>query len=232
MIYEHKPEKDTPENIREDLRAYGGESPDGKAVWRLVLAENCKFHCFGARNHIERGKVRAMGDNSRPTDIQPNRIEVGEHWIPRYKHRGWILERWFPASVWGTKEKWDGEKASDGRTKLLAAFPSRGDYMMMAGPWATIQQAGDLYAAIRCYNIQQRRNPVNWPNHLHAMTVFEEQERQAAADAYADELAAQHRLGMGSILQSVSSSAQRFRNIVSKHTASGVNLGASEQWGS
>ena len=163
--------------------------------------------------------------------LLPDRIEEGEFWVPRYRTNGWVLQRWFPPHVWGKRENWVAQKAADERTPLLAAYPHRGDYMMMAGPWPTIAQAGDLKAAIRCYNVQQRRNPVNWPNHIQAMAKFEEIERQERADAYAEELAAQHRLGVDHILRTVSGPAQDFRNIVAKHTAGGVNLGASEKWG-
>jgi hypothetical protein len=231
-MFEDRPEKDTPDWLREELHEYGGEAPNGQSIWRMILAQNRRNHCFGTRNHIQKGTLATLGDNSRPTDLVPDRIEEGEHWIPRYKFHGWILERWFPASIWGTREKWEGEKAKDGRTRLLAAYPQRGDYMMMpCGPWKTIQEAGDLKGYIRHYNIQRHKDPANWDNHLRAMTAFEEKERQDAADRYAEEVAAQHRLGLGSILRSASRSAQEFRNIVSKHTAGGVNLGASESWG-
>jgi len=233
-MYEDRPEKDTPRWVLDELREYGGLSPDGQPIWRLVLAQNCRIHCFGALNHMPEGlKLSEMGDDPQAkANIAPSRIEEGEHWIPRYHIRGWILQRWFPASVWGTREQWEGEKAKDGRTRLLAAYPQRGDYMMMpCGPWKTIAEVGDLKGAIRCYNVQQRNNPVNWENYLRSMTAFEEQERQQAADAYAEEIAAQHRLGLSSTLRSVSSAAQEFRNVVSKHTANGVNLGASEKWG-
>lgn len=242
-MYEDRPEKDTPQWILDELREYGGLSPDEQPIWRLVLAQNCRIHCFGARNHIEKGKRQAAEqDDVRLNEkgefairetrlIEPDRIEEGEHWIPRFKSEGWILQRWFPSHVWGTRSQWESHKAQDGRVRLLAAYPQRGDYMMMAGPWPSITMAGDLKSAIRCYNVQQRNNPVNWNNHIQAMAKFEEMERQALADNYAEELAAQHRLGLGDVLRSVSSAAQEFRNIVSKHTAQGVNLGASEKWG-
>ena len=231
-MYEDRPEKDTPQDILDDLREYGGESPNGQALWRLVLAENCRIHCFGSMNHIGKGRIEAIGDDPQAKgSFQPDRIEEGEFWIPRYRVEGWILQRWFPAHVWGSKSKWESEKARDGRTRLLAAFPQAGDYMMMAGPWPSIAMAGDLHAAIRCYNLQQRNNPVNWPNHLEAMAKFEEIERQKAADIYAEELAAAHRESLTGVLRSTSSAAQEFRNVVSKHTAGGVNLGASEKWG-
>jgi len=241
-MYEDRPEKDTPEWIQEELREYGGSSPSGKAIWRLVLAQNCRIRCFGSLNYISQDIEKLQDDVEFNDDqeaavretrlLAPDRIEVGEHWIPRYDVEGWILQRWFPASAWGTREKWEGERDKDGRTKLLAAYPQSGDYMVMpCGPWRTIAEVGDLKAAIRCYNVQQRRNPVNFGNHMKALLAFEEQTRRDKTDAYAEEISAQHRLALAGTLRSVSTSAQRFRNVVAKHTVGGVNLGASEKWG-
>jgi hypothetical protein len=231
-MYEDRPEKDTPQWVLNELLEYGGPSPNGQAIWRLVLAQNCRIHCFGSMNHIAKGRIENIGDDPQAKgSFTPDRIEEGEFWAPRYRSEGWILQRWFPAHVWGTREKWEGEKAKDGRTRLLASYPQRGDYMMMAGPWPSIALAGDLTSAIRCYNVQQRNNPVNWPNHIEAMAKAEELERQQAADAYADEIAAQHREALAGVLRSTSSAAQEFRNVVAEHTAGGVNLGASEKWG-
>lgn len=230
-MYEDRPEKDTPEWIQAELREYGGLSPDGQPIWRLVLARNCRIHCFGTMNHLSQD-IEALPDDAKPTDVVPDRIEEGEFWVPRYDLAGWILQRWYPAFVWGSREKWEGEKSRDGRTRLMASYPQHGDYMMMpCGPWKSIAEAGDLKAAIRCYNVQQRRNPANWDNHMKGMLAFEEQARQKKVDDYAEEIAAQHRLVLAGTLRTVSKSAQEFRNVVAKHTAGGVNLGASDKWG-
>jgi len=233
-MYEDRPEKDTPEHIQTELRDYGGLSPDGQPIWRLVLAQNRKILCFGTMNHISINTSK-LPEFSRPTDVEPDRIEEGRFWVPRYDAKkvvGWILERWFPPHIWGTRNQWDGEKARDGRTRLLAAYPQRGDYMMMpAGPWKSISQVGDLKAAIRCYNAQQRRNPVNWGHYLQALSLWEEQERQQRADEYYEELCAAHREVVANTLRTASESAQAFRNVVAEASAGGVNLGASEKWG-
>lgn len=234
-MYEDRPEKDTPQYVLDELAEYGGRSPNGQPIWRLVLAQNCRIHCFGPRNQLPEGlKLSELSDDPHAkVSVVPTRIELGEFWIPRYKHRGWILERWFPASAWGTRERWEAEKASDQRTRLLASFPHRGAYMMMpCGPWKSIAEVGDLKGAIRCYNVQQRKNPVNWGNYLVSMAAQEERDRQVAADSYADEISAQHRDTLAGMLRTVSLDAQKFRNVVAKHTAGGVNLGASEKWGS
>lgn len=231
-MYEDRPEKDTPEWIQAELREYGGLSPDGQPIWRLVLAQNCRIRCFGTLNHVSQDTAK-MDEFARATDLVPDRIEEGAFWVPRYKVQGWILQKWFPPSAWGLKEKWESEKARDGRTRLLAAYPQRGDYMMMpCGPWRSIAEAGDLKAAIRCYNVQQRRNPVSWANYEAGRLAMEESERQREVDAYAEEMAAQHREALAGALRTVSESAQQFRNVVAKHTAGSVNLGASEKWGS
>jgi hypothetical protein len=97
--------------------------------------------------------------------------------------------------------------------------------------WDTIAEAGDLKAAIRCYNLQQRNNPVNWNNYLDCMAVWEEDERQKAADAYYEELCAGHREALSGTLRQVSQAGDSFRRVVARHTAGSVHLGASEKWG-
>lgn len=231
-MFEDRPEKDTPQHIIDELREYGGESPDGKPIWQLVLAQNCRNRCFGTMNHIDPGLVASMSDETRPTDIIPDRIEEGQFWIPRYSVKGWILRRWYPASVWGARSTWEGQKAKDGRTRLLAAYPQGGDYMMMpCGPWKTIQQAGDLKAAIRSYNMQKRMDPVNWANYEQAWVAMDAQKRQQDAEACAEELEMQYRSAMSGILRTVSGAAQKVRNAMAGYSVGGINLGASNKWG-
>jgi hypothetical protein len=230
-MYEDRPEKDTPQWIQDELAEYGGLSPDGQSIWRLVLAQNCRIHCFGPTNQVAPGKIQAITDTTRPTENTPDRIIDGEHWIPRFHVKGWILQHWYPASHWGSRLFWEGQKARDGRTRLLAAYPQRGDYLVMpCGPWRTLAEVPDLRAAIRSYNFQQRSNPVNWQNDILAMTAMEAFERNAAAEAFAEELEVSYRMGFSSVLKSVSASAQRVRNRLAE-SVGGVNLGASSKWG-
>jgi hypothetical protein len=228
-VYEDRPERDTPQHIIDELTEYGGLSPDGQPNWRLVLAQNCRIHCFGRQNHIAN---RPIHDDTRPTDVIPDRIEEGEFWILRYpKVTGWILQRWFPPSTWGTKEFWESQRAQDGRTRMFAAYPQRGDYKEMpVGPWKTIAEVGDLRSAIRCYNAQQRANAVNWKNYEEGWMALDALDRQQKADEFAEELEASYRMGVSPLLRTVSGSAQEVRNLVAANAA-GVNLGASEKWG-
>lgn len=231
-MYEDRPEKDTPKHVTDDLAEYGGRNPHGKPLWRLVLAKNCRVHCFGRKNHVEPGVVAALSDTSSPADVVPSRIEEGEFWIPHYQIDGWILERWFPASAWGVKEQWEGERAPDGRTRLLAAYPNLGDYMMMYGPWKSISAAGDLKLYLRTYAAQRRANPVNWDNSVATYLALDAKYRQEQADEYAEELEAQYRMGISGALKTVSSTSQKLRNAMSEYSLGGINLGAADKWGS
>jgi hypothetical protein len=231
-MYEDRPLKDTPNWITDELAEYSGLSPDGQPIWRLVLAENCRSHCFGSMNHIDPALIQNMTDETRPTDIVPDRIEEGEFWVPKYRQKGWILQRWFAASAWGSRNDWESQKAKDGCTRLLASFPQRGDYVMMpCGPWNSLPSIGPLKYAIRSFNLQQKNNPANWSNDTQAYIAFDNFEREQAKEKFSEELEAQYRVGVSSMLRTVSGAAQRVRNEISAVTAGGVNLGGAEKWG-
>jgi hypothetical protein len=63
------------------------------------------------------------------------------------------------------------------------------------------------------------------------MIAMEKAEREAQAEQLAQELEAQYRIGVTSVLTSVSSAAQRVRNAVSQ-SVGGVQLDAAARWGS
>lgn len=232
--YEENPERDTPEVLRLELKDYGGVSPDGQAIWRMVRAANRRIHCFGRQNHISIDTSK-MSETARPTDVVPDRIEEGEFWIPRYPFDGWVLERWFPASAWGSREKWESQKAQDGRTRLLAAYPMLGGYAKMAPTpptvWNSVLDAGDVKACIRWYNLERRNNPVRWDNYDAACIAVEEQERQMQCDRHYEELCALHSEVLAGTLRTVSKSADQFRKVVARHTSDGKHVGAAEKWG-
>lgn len=239
-MYEDRPERDTPQRILDELRTYGGESPNGLPIWRLVRAENCRIRCFGRQNHIAKGRVDAFNDESIPQEVRqaslaefvPDRIEEGEFWIPLYRVKGWILQRWFPPTAWGKRELWEGERAQDGRTRLLAAYPQAGAYTMMpCGPWSVIPPLDQLQLAIRCYNAQQRANPANWQNYMDAIVALDKRQREISVEEYSEELEAQFRAGFSGMVRTVSGTAQKLRNRMADYSVGGINLGASEKWG-
>jgi hypothetical protein len=80
--------------------------------------------------------------------------------IRKYPHaEGWILEKWFPASAYGTQEEWYSYKAIDGMTAMLGPYPERGDYEMIFGPWPKIPSTDMLQRLVASYasGINSRR---------------------------------------------------------------------------
>ena len=228
-MYDNRPERDTPERIKEMLVDYGGRTPFGWPVWRFVLAQNCRIKCFGQKNHIVQGVK--LSEVKHAEELLVERIEEGAFWIPRYRSKGWILERWFSPSIWGTREAWESKRANDGTTRLFAAYPAHGDYRMLCGPWKSIEEAGDLPTAIRTYNLQQRRMPTNVDAFMRAEAVIEAHERELEIEAYAETLEDAQRLQVSDVLRTVSKSADQFRSVVANAANKGTQLGASEKWG-
>lgn len=211
-MYEDRPELDTPPSIRAMLHAYGGSTPDGRPLWRLILASNKRVRAAGVRRTMPKDFV---GDVPRP-----DKIEEGVFWMRRYKFDGWILERWFPAEIWGSEEVWRSHKSgADHRMQMLAAWPRQGDYFMLAGPWPTVEAAGDLKEHIRAYMRQEQFKPVNWANEVKAELAMEMAERERAAWDYENRMAAISRGEVSPVLGSLSLAAQRMRDRIA------VNIG-------
>lgn len=203
--YEDRPEKDTPRRIREFLSDYGGRTPDGRALWRLVWARNRRVRVAGVMTTMPKGMVAE--------DAAPLRVEEGVFWIPRYGQAGWVLERWFPADAWGTEAEWNAERhGADGRTRMRAEWPRHGDYFLMGGPWERMPGEETLKEAIRAYIREQQTRPADWASHLKAQLDEELLARERAAAEYEDYLAALSRQAVDPLLGSTSAAAQRVRS--------------------
>jgi hypothetical protein len=70
---------------------------------------------------------------------KPLREEIGIKEVQRYDGiEGFILERWYPAECYGTKEQWHSlENCLPDGTPMLGEYPSCGDYEGIYGPWPT-----------------------------------------------------------------------------------------------
>jgi hypothetical protein len=187
------------------LASYGGHTPDGRPLWRLVKAGNRRVRIAGVMTTMPRGVV--------PEDTAPLRTEEGTFWVRRYGNAGWVLERWFPASTWGTEADWEAERSGpDNRTRMRAAWPRNGDYFLMGGPWPQMPAAEVLKEAIRTQVRDQQTRPVDWGNYLKAELAGEMLERERQAAAYEDHLAMIGRQTISPLMGSASAAAQRVRN--------------------
>lgn len=205
--YEDRPEKDTPQRVRQMLAEYGGRTPDRRPLWRLIMAANRRVRIAGVMTTMPHGVV--------PEETDPLRTEEGIFWIRRYAEarQGWVLERWFPGEIWGTERDWESQKSgADNRTRMRAAWPRNGDYFLMGGPWALMPTVEALKEQVRGYMREQQTRPVDWGSHLQAELAQEMLERERQAAEYEDTLAAIGRQTVDPLMGSTSRAAQRVRN--------------------
>lgn len=228
-MYEDRPEKDTPPEIRQMLTEYGGKTAEGWPAWRLVLAQNCRMQCFGRMSHAP--KVKDTSDLDL-RELTPERTEEGSYWIPRYRAKGWILQRWFPPHTWGTRQAWEQEKAHDGIHRLRGKYPENGDYFLLAGPWNSIDEAGDLRACIQQWNRAQMSNPNNFEVYFRQEMRRERREQQEEFDRFETTLEIYRKTEILPVLKGSSQAAQRVRNRIQQGLGQGKHLGACEAWGS
>lgn len=135
-----------PKETLEYLKRIAGMNPYGEPILRLCVAEDRYTKAGGAFTDWEQGSSLqdrgGYGDPEhigegvvelRRTSAQPLRTVVEVREVKKYPGlEGWILERWYPASMYGSEQDWLSHK-KDG-VPLLGPYPSEGDYEMIAGP--------------------------------------------------------------------------------------------------
>lgn len=218
--------KDTPEALRREITRYGGLNPFGRSNWRVVLAQSVLEQSFGVMRHMPCVDPELHPDNVQ-LEVEPERIETGEFWTPKYSGRGWILERWFPAAVWGNSVQWRLETAEDGITRMMGEFPRHGDYYMVSdgylahcapvGYWKQEIQKELRRIAEMNGNPERRLAEV-----LYMARVSEERRKEK----FVDEVNAIHRSVTEPILATVGSTAQRVRDGLAERIGLMGNLAA------
>lgn len=160
------PLRDTPNDVIDKLTRWGGTNEYRDPNWRIILAENHLVQRAGMwtefADETEQVHFETVGKDVHYTtrQIAPDAIRIGTFWVPLYQVTGWILERWFPASSYGSKEQWESALSQDGVTPMMGPFPERGGYFMLSGggPWPEIPLLEDI-----------RESIAQWENsaHLH-----------------------------------------------------------------
>ena len=209
------------------LAEYGGCIPDGRPVWRMVLAQNVRIRATGIMRHAPKLSAAVDFDASH---VQAEHVEEGTFWVPRYSFQGWILERWLPPTSWGSRAAWEQTRTDDGTSRLLGPYPENGDYWMLAGPWSSIDEAGDLRAAIRDVNRATTQNPVNWELHVRTQLALEKAQREDRIRDFETQLEAHRKAELLPTLQSTSKAAQRVRNAALQMVGKREHAGASAAW--
>lgn len=148
------------------LKAYGGKNPFGGPQWRLIAGPDRLVKESGVYRDwapglstAEKGGIDfqpnpdAPGCNFTRFDNKPIRVVTEMREVIKYPHAdGWVLEKWFPASTYGTQAEWYSYKAVDGFTPMLGPYPECGDYEMIYGPWLKVPTTDMLQGMISRYS--------------------------------------------------------------------------------
>lgn len=230
-MYGDEAELKTPREIRTMLREYGGLTPHSWPMWRFVQAGDCTILCQGRMHHFARGVDLSLQDVE---NLRPTRITGGRMLMPRYRsipRDSWILQKWFPPKIWGTAAEWKQHRSEDVDTALFVQeFPANGDYFLLAGPWRTVDEAGDLREAIHLYLLSEAKKPRDAENYIRFLMSQEYAEREQNLNELTREID-RAETELATTLKSVSADAQRVRDRIAAEAGIEGHLGASEAWG-
>lgn len=154
-----------PRETERFLKRYGGTNPFGLPKWRLIVASDRMVKEAGVYRDwaeglstAEKGGINftpnpdAPGCNFQRYGNKPIRVVTEMREVRKYpQSEGWVLERWFPASTYGTQEEWYSYKAVDGFTSMLGPYPECGDYEFMYGSWQRVPATDILQGLISKY---------------------------------------------------------------------------------
>lgn len=173
------------------LKSYGGKNPFGGPKWRLIVASDRMIKEAGVYRDwaeglstAEKGGLNfqpnpdAPGCNFERFGNRPIRVVTEMREVRKYpQSEGWILERWFPASSYGTQAEWYSYKAIDGFTPMLGPYPECGDYEFVVGPWLHVPSIDVLERRISEYtNAQANKKGTPESRAAEYMQRYREQE--------------------------------------------------------
>lgn len=197
-----------PKDLQREITRYGGVNPHGGPNFRVVWAENVLEQSFGQMTHLPR--VSADADI---TDLEPERYESGEFWTPRYMNRGAILERWAPASSFGSKYDWESEVAADGVTRMMGEFPRHGGYFMISDEFQPEMMPVDYWKREIARELRRQANaPTDPASYLSLCLYLERVSEQQKREAFLEEVNTIHRSTIEPMLATVGRTAQMVRD--------------------
>lgn len=213
------PNSDAPLAVRKRIAIYGGRNPFGRPNWRICLAQHVLRKVGGIIHEWQSGELSLIDVDLHGkvtvNDIHPTSVRSGVYDAPRYDHHGWIVERWMPAHVWGSREDWNSHRSLDG-TPLLGAYPNEGDYFMLHGPYDKCPEIGDIETAIRVYECERNNRPTNFNLAVQQSIKAQEAALLRRKQALIDDLEHLRRDGIASVLKSGSLAAQAVRQQLNK----------------
>jgi hypothetical protein len=227
-----------PQAISDALTKFAGRNEYDKTIWRCVVAETVTVMRGGVfvkwpsgdttTVKLEKRLVSGKWDGTyiqHHTPIKPDESVEGVFEIPKYPVKGWIMERWFPPHVFGSKVDWESVKGFNSNLPLFGEFPSRGDYWMLGGPWEKCPALGDLECAIQMWESQLLLKPKDFEMWMKMALKHEQDTAEAETRRLEKEIEQFVKSEITPIFKSTSLEAQRVRNEVSPNH----HLGAGQQ---
>lgn len=195
------PNLDAPKPTLRFIKRFGGLNPYGLPNWRVCLAQNVLVTRAGIFHETTEGdgQVLTYDEHGRLVHNREATKSVtteGTFRVPRYPKPGWILERWQPAHLWGTREQWESQLSEGTKTPMMGPYPEEGDYWLIAGPFPHCPPESDLELAMGMYERSMMDRPTDVDAEMKRLLeedkVRQERLRQAAEDELAYKLKHSH----------------------------------------
>lgn len=187
-----------PKRISDTLMRRWGTTDLGFPVYRLVWSENVFEQSGGIwhdwdknLNQQDRGGI-ATGADGKPTQSEwkPDQVHAELRTVKKYSHldvHGWMLQRWFPPAMFGSRESWealvvmlpdgDGYSRIPSTIPLLGAYPAKGAYVEIGGPYPKMPAVGYIEDVIADREERRAQMPDDIEEHIRN-EVLKAQERE------------------------------------------------------
>lgn len=215
-----------PESVNIFLLRFGGKTPLGEPNYRLIHTA-CRWMKMGGlwnewpdkANLQDRGGLSmSPGGILSPTGHKPIRQIPETREFLKYSHisNRWILERWCPAHMFGSREAWEKQTVPDHNDLLLLGpYPERGDYMMVSEPTEHVPEQTQLEQAIQNCEFQKSKHHAS----VEQAVIEAVNEAQEAYDKECEEFSERVRLQLMDVMiptNRVSLAAGRHREVLAK----------------
>jgi hypothetical protein len=152
-----------PKAVQDFLLKLGGKNPFGEPMLRMVYAHS-RFVQYGGAQTIwregstlrDRGGLIADPDEGVIAGSdRPIGCHVGIHWRRKYPDQeGWLIEKWFPAHLYGSEQAWHRLTAPGTSLPILGPYPVNGDYEAITDSCTYMPTFGEIRTAITNYQFE------------------------------------------------------------------------------
>lgn len=227
-----------PRDTQRFLKRYGGINPYGLPKWRIVLSSDRLIKEAGVWKDWAEGLTTKEKGGLNFTALaggpgvayqryqnKPLRVVTEVRETLKYPHvDGFILESWFPASTYGSREEWHSYKAEDGVTPMLGPYPESGDWELQFGPWLRMPSIDTLQGHISQHTSDiNNRKGTPWARAVEYLQRAE-YAKEREEKKFREEAEAQFN-DVLTPMKSSSLAASRWRNDLAKQTGIRSHIG-------